>query len=70
VWKEGRLYHIAYCLLNRCDAVLRLPGASEGADEGMRIATERGLPVFEDLADVPGCDQSLEFNYSGRQVSN
>ena len=49
------LYPIANRLLSRCDAVLRLPGASKGADEDVRLARERGLMVFEHLADVPGC---------------
>jgi hypothetical protein len=49
------LYPIAHRLLNRCDAVLRMPGASKGADEDIRIAKERGLRVFYSLAEVPGC---------------
>jgi hypothetical protein len=49
------LYPIANRLLGRCDAVLRLPGASKGADEDVRLAREFGLQVFEQLADVPGC---------------
>jgi len=49
------LYPIANRLLGRCDAVLRLPGASKGADEDVRLAKERGLPVFQSLAEVPGC---------------
>jgi hypothetical protein len=49
------LYPIANRLLSRCDAVLRLPGASKGADEDVRLAKAHGLEVFESLADVPGC---------------
>lgn len=49
------LYPIAKRLLNRCDGVLRLPGASKGADEDVRLAKERGLPVWYELSDVPGC---------------
>jgi hypothetical protein len=49
------LYPIANRLITRCDAVLRLPGASQGADEDVRLARERGLPVFHRLAEVPGC---------------
>lgn len=49
------LYPIANRLLRRCDAVLRLPGASKGADEDVRLARERGLPVYSELAQVPGC---------------
>jgi hypothetical protein len=54
IYKEI-LYPIAHRLLSRCDAVLRLPGASKGADEDVKIAKERGLMVFERLEDVPGC---------------
>jgi hypothetical protein len=50
------LYPIANRLITRCDAVLRLPGNSQGADEDVRLARERGLPVFASLADVPGCE--------------
>ncbi len=49
------LYPIANRLLSRCDAVLRLPGASKGADEDVRLARERGLAVYESLSAVPGC---------------
>ncbi len=53
---EEILYPIARRLLNRCDAVLRLPGASKGADDDVRLARQLGLPVFERLGDVPGCE--------------
>ncbi len=43
-------------LLALCDGVLRLPGASKGADNDVRIATERGIPVWYRLEDVPGCE--------------
>ena len=49
------VYPAAHRLLARCDAVLRLPGDSKGADEDVRLATERGLPVYYRLEDVPGC---------------
>ena len=49
------LYPIANRLITRCDAVLRLPGASKGADEDVRLARELGLAVFDKLEDVPGC---------------
>ena len=46
-------YPIARRLIERCDAVLRLPGDSKGADEDVRRARELGLPVFTRLKDVP-----------------
>ena len=49
------LYPIANRLLSRCDGVLRLPGASKGADEDVRLAHERGLHIWYSINDVPGC---------------
>ena len=49
------LYPIANRLLSRCDGVLRLPGASKGADEDVRLARERGLNVWHSIQEVPGC---------------
>jgi hypothetical protein len=53
-WQEI-LYPVANRLIARCDAVLRLPGESKGADEDVRLATELGLAVYYRLDDVPGC---------------
>ena len=54
------LYPIANWLLSRCDAVLRLPGASKGADEDVRLAKDLGLQVFMSLAEIPGCGSKNE----------
>jgi hypothetical protein len=52
----NEIFHpIAERLLEHCDAVLRVGGASAGADEMVRIARERGLRVFHGLHEVPGC---------------
>src|SRR5437660_8471103 len=52
----NEIFHpIAVRLLEKCDAVLRVGGASAGADEMVRIARERGLEVYSALAEVPGC---------------
>jgi hypothetical protein len=48
------LYPTAQRLLQHCDAVLRLPGASTGADQDVAIARERGLPVYDRLEQIPG----------------
>jgi nudix-type nucleoside diphosphatase (YffH/AdpP family) len=40
-------------VVERCDAVLRLPGESAGSDEMVEIARTHGLPVYTDVADVP-----------------
>ncbi|WP_109489480.1 DUF4406 domain-containing protein [Occallatibacter savannae] len=50
---EQYLYPVAGRLLERCDAVLRIEGASKGADEDVRIARERGLPVYFHLEELP-----------------
>ncbi len=54
------LYPIANRLIQRCDGVLRLPGASQGADEDVRLANEGGLHVWYKLADVPGCENHVD----------
>ena len=46
---------IAERLVARCDAVLRVGGASAGADEMVDIAESNGRAVFTRLEDVPGC---------------
>jgi hypothetical protein len=51
---EQILYPTAERLLEHCDAVLRLPGVSTGADRDVRLATERGIPVYHQVEDVPG----------------
>ena len=46
-------YPVAHRLLSRCDAVLRIPGASRGADMDVAHARELGLPVFTSIEDIP-----------------
>lgn len=48
------MYPTAHRLLQHCDAVLRLPGDSKGADQDVRIAHQRGLPVYTRVEDIPG----------------
>lgn len=48
------MYPTAQRLLQHCDAVLRLPGDSGGADQDVAIARDRGLPVWYRIEDVPG----------------
>lgn len=47
------LYPTAERLLQHCDAVLRLPGESSGADTDVAIARERGIPVYTEIAQIP-----------------
>jgi len=50
------IFHpIAERLLAKCDAVLRVGGASAGADHMVEIARQRGLAVYAKLEEVPGC---------------
>src|SRR3712207_1296507 len=51
---EQVMYPTAQRLLQHCDAVLRLPGASAGADQDVAIAKQRGIPVYTRLEEIPG----------------
>lgn len=46
-------YPIAHRILLKCDAVLRIEGISNGADEDVRIAIENGLKIYYSLNEVP-----------------
>lgn len=51
------LFHpIAWAVTQRCDATLRLPGASEGADEMVRLAEQLGQRIFYGMEDLPAVD--------------
>ena len=52
VWTEMQ-YPVAHSLLEKCDAVYRIEGASKGADNDVQIALQRGLPVFYQLGEIP-----------------
>jgi len=48
------IFHpIAVKLINHCDAVLRIGGASAGADEMVKVAQENGKIVFRDKTEIP-----------------
>jgi hypothetical protein len=48
------IFHpIARRLLERCDAVLRIAGASAGADEMVSLARAQGKAVYADLDALP-----------------
>jgi hypothetical protein len=46
-------YPVAHRLLTRCDAVLRIEGASAGADKDIEVAGGLGLRIFYKLEDIP-----------------
>ena len=51
------IFHpIAERLLERCDAVLRVGCASQGADLMVQVARQRGLAVYSALQEIPGCE--------------
>lgn len=46
-------YPVAHRLLEKCDAVLRIPGESRGADYEMAKAKEMGKRIFMNLEEIP-----------------
>ena len=50
---EQILHPTAGRLIQICDVVLRLPGSSKGADNDVRLARERGIPVYFDIGEIP-----------------
>ncbi len=50
----NEIFHpIAVRLLEKCDAVLRVGGASAGADEMVRVGRSLGLRTYEALDEIP-----------------
>lgn len=47
------LHPTAGRLIEHCDAILRLPGESKGADNDIRLAHERGIPVYYTIDEIP-----------------
>lgn len=50
---EGIMLPLCLAVADRCDAVLRLDGASAGADQEVERIRSRGGIVYRALADVP-----------------
>jgi hypothetical protein len=49
----NEIFHpIAVRLLEKCDAVLRVGGASAGADEMVRVGRSLGLKIFSSLGEI------------------
>ena len=46
-------YPVAHRLLEKCDAVLRIPGESKGADLEMGKARDMGKIIFQSLEEIP-----------------
>ena len=53
----NEVFHpIALRLLEKCDAVLRVGGASTGADEMVRVGRNLGLTIYTEPEDIPKLD--------------
>lgn len=50
---DNVMHPTAHRLLAHCNGVLRLPGSSVGADNDVRIARERGIPVWTSIDAIP-----------------
>jgi hypothetical protein len=50
---DATFHPIARRLVARCDAVLRIGGPSQGADEMVEIARANGKLIFTDIDDLP-----------------
>ena len=48
-----RWLEIDSVILARCDAVLRLPGESKGADREVALALEKHIEVYTSLGEIP-----------------
>jgi hypothetical protein len=40
----------------RCDALLRLPGESQGADAEVELAKKHGIPVFYSIEELTAAE--------------
>ncbi len=52
-------YPVAHRLLERCDAVLRIPGESRGADLEMGKARDMGKIIFNSFDEIPDLNSGL-----------
>jgi hypothetical protein len=52
-------YPVAHRLLEKCDAVLRIPGESTGADLEMGMARDMGKIIFNSLEEIPDINSGL-----------
>ncbi|MDI9768122.1 NUDIX hydrolase [Pantoea dispersa] len=50
---EAYLYPVAHRLIQHCDAILRMPGASHGANNDIRIGRELGLNIYSHIDEIP-----------------
>jgi hypothetical protein len=54
----NELFHpVAIRLLDHVDAVLRIGGASAGADEMVKVGGEKGARIFYNISEIPAPEQ-------------
>ncbi len=52
----NQIFHpISRMLVAKCDACLRIGGASQGADEMVALSRSLGKQVYFNFAEIPGC---------------
>lgn len=55
----NKIFHpIAVRLQEKCDAVLRVGGASAGADEMVRVGESLGLKIYRRLEEIPAVEEA------------
>ena len=54
---EELMMPLSLAAADRCDAVLRIGGASTGADREVEHIRSRGLPVFTSIEEIPKATQ-------------
>lgn len=55
----NEIFHpIAVKLITHCDAVLRIGGASSGADEMVRVGREKGKIIFSDISEIANMQEN------------
>ncbi|MEJ5070879.1 NUDIX hydrolase [Scandinavium goeteborgense] len=56
---EAYLYPVAHRLINSCDAILRMPGISNGADNDVRVGKDLGLKIYLHMDEIPKGNNAL-----------
>lgn len=58
---ETYLYPVAHRLIHCCDAILRIPGASAGADNDVHVGEKLGHKIYHHLDEIPAIgEESIE----------
>lgn len=46
-------YPVSHAVLRKCDAILRIEGASNGADQDVALGKSLGLTIYYSVDDIP-----------------